>query len=94
MGFYDAFILYASIVRRLYDNGDNYTDGLAVAQAMWNTSVRTPLQTDVVINSIGDRVVLFDIRSFDMERASHAVCSFISQINMQFWLKIDFSLKL
>jgi hypothetical protein len=73
LSFYDAYILYATVVKRLYHSGKNYTDGLTVSQAMWNTTVRTPLRTNIDIHSDGDRILLYDFRCFDMELGSHSV---------------------
>ncbi|OQV20223.1 Atrial natriuretic peptide receptor 1 [Hypsibius exemplaris] len=71
LGFYDAFILYARTMERLHNSGANFTDGLTVAQAMWNTTVRTPLGTEIVMSSIGDKVISYDVRIFTIERGSH-----------------------
>ena len=73
LGFYDAFILYARAMKRLYTAGYNYTDGLTAARAMWNTTVRTPLKTDIVMTDLGDKVIYYDIRSFSADRGTHTV---------------------
>jgi hypothetical protein len=73
MGYYEAFILYGNTIRRLFDAGANFSDGLTVAQAMWNITVRTPLQTDIRMTNVGDRVNPYDVRSFILDTGMHTV---------------------
>ncbi|XP_055346499.1 atrial natriuretic peptide receptor 1-like [Paramacrobiotus metropolitanus] len=55
VSFYDSFILYATVAGRIYQQGGNLTDGLAVANAMKNVSIPSPLKYNININPNGDR---------------------------------------
>ncbi|XP_062586842.1 atrial natriuretic peptide receptor 1-like, partial [Saccostrea cucullata] len=58
--FYDAAIYLAESYNRTIQDGGSVSDGLAVAQRMWNTTYEG-ITGPVAIDALGDRIADFDI---------------------------------
>ncbi|XP_055329527.1 atrial natriuretic peptide receptor 1-like [Paramacrobiotus metropolitanus] len=71
MGYYDAVILFSTVIKQLYDANLPIFNVTNQLNWMKNTSVVTPLQSVINISSSGDRRVLYDVKFFNEAQNSH-----------------------
>ena len=65
--YYDAVILYSSTISRLRQLGQNVSDGPAVAHAMRNTTVPSPLGYSIDIDVDGDRTRAYSLKQMSSD---------------------------
>ncbi|GAU87943.1 hypothetical protein RvY_00723-2 [Ramazzottius varieornatus] len=72
-GYYEAIILYATVIRRMYRQGANYTNGTEVAESLKNTTFRSPVNGPTKIDSEGDRVTTYALKDLDTDSGIYQV---------------------
>ena len=60
-------ILYGETVNQLFQQNKDFTNGTLVANAMKNKTFNSPVNGEVQMDSFGDRVVVYAIKTFDAE---------------------------
>ena len=73
-GYYEAIMLYATVIRRMHQQGANYTNGTNVAAAMKNTTFVSPINGATQIDAEGDRVMRYALKDLDTETGLYQVC--------------------
>jgi hypothetical protein len=64
MAYVEAVFLLGHAVRGAFHAGLNFTSTPILLGKMRNVTIRSDLQNDITIGANGDRVILYDIKSF------------------------------
>ncbi|OQV20222.1 Atrial natriuretic peptide receptor 1 [Hypsibius exemplaris] len=87
MAYVEALFLFGNAVRVTSGAGMNFTDTQVLLAAMRNVTIKSALQNDITIAAIGDRVILYEIKSFDLSSYNaHSVFRMDFVRNQFIWL--------